>query len=310
MSTAPKVGQHYNHSTSTPNVTGKSLPDTKHVGIVKDCKFATDKRLVVKPDNDTKPISAKPIKQHNVEPNKWCSKNRFAPLNDINPRSHYDNYEVSWTKLNNNNGHKSEDKGHKVGGERGERHTERHTVIDSVSKPRVTKSPVTNSLGTDNKTHIQDKYDLDLRFHSRHRNKVATAKNCETFKLWDLQNRDKFGFIPLQDQLLPPDDNPAVKKQSVWQDHAEVAKTGTYNFMKAQIPVHSQLNVKNWEKHLQEYWDRQLILLIKYGFPLDVDPSITLKHEINNHQSAVDFPKDIRVYLDEEVPSHLRSLQR
>ena len=298
--TATKVRQYYNHSTSTLNVTRKPHPDKKHVGIVKDCKSVNNKKPVVKHNNDTKPISAKPINQHSVDTNKWCSKNRFAPLNDIIPRSHYDNHEVSRTRLTDSNGHKSEDKGHKVGGERGER----QTVIDGVSKPQVTKSPVTNSLGLDNKTHIQDKYDLDLRFHSRHRHKVATAKNCEIFKLWDLQNKDKFGFIPLQDQLLPQEVIPAVKKRSILQDHAEVAKTGTYNFMKAQIPVQSQLNVNSWEKHLQEYWDRQLILLIKYGFPLDVDPSITLNHEINNHKSATDYPKDIQAYLDEEIKYH------
>ena len=300
LSTALKVRQYYNHSRKTPNVTRKPHGDTKHVDIVKNCKPLGNKKPIVKHNNDTKPISAKPFNQYSVDNNKWFSKNRFAPLNDIIPRSHCNNQEVSRTKQTDGNGQKSEDKGHKVGGVRGKR----HTVIDSVSKPQVTKSPVTNSLGLDNKTHIQDKYDLDLRFHSRHRQKVATAKNCEIFKLWDLQNKDKFGFIPLQDQLLPQEDIPAVKNQSILQDHAEVAKSGTYNFMKAQIPVQSQLNVDSWEKHLQQYWDRQLVFLIKYGFPLHVDPAITLNHEINNHKSAIDHPQDIQAYLDEEIKYH------
>ena len=157
------------------------------------------------------------------------------------------------------------------------------SIIDSISKSHITnKSPMKNSLCPDKDVNIQDKYELDLRFRSQHRQKVASAKNCDTFKLWDLHNKD----IPLHNQLLPDVDLPAAKNQSIWDDHADVASTRTYNFMKAQIPVQSQLKIDSWEKHLKEYWDKQLTFLIKYGSPLDFDSSITLNHEIKNHKSA------------------------
>ena len=70
--------------------------------------------------------------------------------------------------------------------------------------------------------------------------------------------------------------------------------------MKAQIPVQSQLNINSWEKHLSNYWDKQLIFLIKYGFPLNFNPDITLNHTIINHKSAIDHPQGIQAYLDEE----------
>ena len=71
--------------------------------------------------------------------------------------------------------------------------------------------------------------------------------------------------------------------------------------MRAQIPVQSQLNIDSWEKHLKNYWDKQLIFLIKYGFPLDFDPSIALDHKNKNHKSAIDYPQDIQAYLNEEM---------
>ena len=158
-----------------------------------------------------------------------------------------------------------------------------------------------NLLGPGKDAHTEDKYELDLRFHSRHRQKVASPKNCDTFKLWDLQNKEKFGFIPLQNQLLPEVDIPAEKNSNIWDDHTDVISTGTYNFMRAQIPVQSQLNIDSWGKYLKNYWDKQLIFLIKYGFSLDFDPSIALNHKIKNHKSAIDYPQDIQAYFNEEM---------
>ena len=133
-------------------------------------------------DNECKvPISVTSNNQQGVNTNKWFSKNRFAPLTDISPGSHCDVHKVLPFKHTHNSDKGSTNKGHKVGVARGER----HTVIQSVSTSQTSKSPIKNSLGPGKDAHTQDKYDLDLRFHSRHRQKVASAKNCDTFKLWD-----------------------------------------------------------------------------------------------------------------------------
>ena len=42
------------------------------------------------------------------------------------------------------------------------------------------------------------------------------------------------------------------------------------NFCGKQIPIISKLNYAVWSKYLENYWDHQLPLLIKYGFPLDL----------------------------------------
>ena len=48
-----------------------------------------------------------------------------------------------------------------------------------------------------------DKYELDLRFKPHHRDIIASVSECNTFKMWNDQNHDKFGFILLGDLTLP-----------------------------------------------------------------------------------------------------------
>ena len=75
----------------------------------------------------------------------------------------------------------------------------------------------------------------------------------------------------------------------------------TFNFMFSQIQVKSQLNPDLWEKILEGYWDKQLLYLIRYEFPLDFDKNSKLGKSTQNHKSALMFPGDIDQYLKEEI---------
>ena len=50
---------------------------------------------------------------------------------------------------------------------------------------------------------MEDKYDLELRFKPKHRQRISEAKSCNTFKIWDQQMEDKYGFIPLGELNVP-----------------------------------------------------------------------------------------------------------
>ena len=145
-----------------------------------------------------------------------------------------------------------------------------------------------------------DKYDLDLRFRPRHQNKIAAARNCDTFRNWNNQNCEKFGFIPLGDIRLPPVDLNNLSKENFFDIHRRVKASGTHNFLHSQIRIQSQLKPEVWEQHLAGYWDSQLLLLIKYGFPLDFDYSSPLQSVDKNHTSGIQFTDDIQAYLSEE----------
>ena len=74
-----------------------------------------------------------------------------------------------------------------------------------------------------------------------------------------------------------------------------------FNFLSTKIQLDSQFNADTREKLLENYWDRQLPYLIRYGFPLDFDRNSKLGKNDKNHTSALTFPQDIEAYLKEEI---------
>ena len=108
-------------------------------------------------------------------------------------------------------------------------------------------------------------------------------------QLWNSQVHFKFGFVPLQKQVLPSSDLCTNNYAgSLLQIHEVVKKSGKTNFLQAHIPIQSQLKVEAWEEALGDYWDRQLLELIKFGFPLDFNRACDLGQHTGNHSSAVD----------------------
>ena len=134
--------------------------------------------------------------------------------------------------------------------------------------------------------------------HRKARGEIQTP----IFDLWRDQVDFTFGFVPLEDQVMPTSNIPdSVFSGSLLQAHELVKATGKPNDLQARIPIQSQLNVEQWEKALVGYWDRQLLDLLKYGFPVDFNRSCDLGQYTGNHSSANDFPKDIEPYLQEEL---------
>ena len=80
--------------------------------------------------------------------------------------------------------------------------------------------------------------------------------------------------------------------------HKLLRQDGRYNNEGLQIPVYSQLNFEKWKSYLQDYWDCQLPLLIKYGFPLDYRRCNTVKI---NHKSALQHPSHVDAYLNDKM---------
>ena len=125
--------------------------------------------------------------------------------------------------------------------------------------------------------------------------------DTEIYNAWRCQSDFKFGFVPIDEQLLPDTLHISnASHSSPFRIHELVRSTNKPNFMQARVPVDSQLNVHAWEKHLQGYWGRQLIYLIRFGFPLDLNRACELIHEQGNHKSATEFPNDVNAYIEEE----------
>ena len=73
------------------------------------------------------------------------------------------------------------------------------------------------------------------------------------------------------------------------------------NFMGARIPVNGQFNIPAWKSYLNEYWDKQIVDLLQYGFPLDFDHSRCLYSTYDNHALAVQFPDHVHNYITTEA---------
>ena len=127
-------------------------------------------------------------------------------------------------------------------------------------------------------------------------------KRCSDFSLWKSQTDYTFGFVPLNNLVMPRDiGHIGDKVLDPVQQHLKVRSSGTYNCLAERIPVESQLNVSEWKQVFKNYWDQQLLQMVEFGFPLDFNRNSVLYHDGKNHSSAIEFPEDIRVYLNEEI---------
>ena len=108
-------------------------------------------------------------------------------------------------------------------------------------------------------------------------------------------------LYPLGELDVPPTSSPVNVNTDPLTLHRTIKASGKYNFKNCQINVKSQLNPDVWDSLLQGYWDSQLPLLIRFGFPLDFDRNSILESHSDNHTSAKNYPQDVQTYLEEEI---------
>ena len=116
------------------------------------------------------------------------------------------------------------------------------------------------------------------------------------------QTRSEIGFIPLT--ALKVYEGPPKFWDScpdIIQAHKLIKETGLPNYLSCRIPIQGQLKPDRWQHYLQNYWDKQLVDLITYGFPLDFDRKVVLQSVRENYRSALDFPQEIDRYIETET---------
>ena len=123
---------------------------------------------------------------------------------------------------------------------------------------------------------------------------------CHDFKQWKSQTDFDFGSIPLTDLVLPESKEAGPGFESPIDQHNVVKDFRIPSFLCAGLPVKSQLNIPVWEDWLQDYWDKQLIELLRHGFLLDFKRKSDLSHDLKNCSSVNNFPSDIEAYIAEE----------
>ena len=150
-----------------------------------------------------------------------------------------------------------------------------------------------------NNCTIDDKYLNTIL--TKHDKFTEGDSKPKLFTQWQSQVDFDFGFVPMGDLILPVVSDSGENVDCPIHTYKMVSQSGIPNFLGCRIPVVSQLHVNKWEAELEDYWDSQLIHLIKYGFPLDFNRSCTLVSDHVNHKSALQHPHDIDTYLSEEI---------
>ena len=113
-------------------------------------------------------------------------------------------------------------------------------------------------------------------------------------------NTGQIRVHPFRGSYFAPINLQNQSKEYIFDVHRRIKVSGTHNFMQSQIQVQSQLKPEVWQKYLNNYWDSQLVLLLRYGFPLDFDYTSPLQSVHENHSSATEYTKDVQAYLSEE----------
>ena len=177
-----------------------------------------------------------------------------------------------------------------------------NTLHQSVPVPKI--EPSTSTFLNKTSKHVHRLQDDQSLVHPEKiplfvwQNKSSSKDHAACIS----QNGGDFGYIPLQDLTIYK--GPKIswgRVPDILEAHTIIRNSGAPNFLKARIPVATQLNPEKWYFHLRDYWDRQLPDLIKYGFPLDFDRSKPLQPTYDNHASAIQYIDCVEQYINEEL---------
>ena len=80
-----------------------------------------------------------------------------------------------------------------------------------------------------------------------------------------------------------------------------VILSGKPNKDLCKIKIIHKLNFELMENLLSEYDDKEIIMLLKYGFPIERDMNIPLEMGGINHKSATEFPQHVDAYIEKEI---------
>ena len=153
-------------------------------------------------------------------------------------------------------------------------------------------------------SEFTDKSRLELR-----RICIYDVKNqCGDLHLMLQQQKTGHGFVPLTDLqcgYIKSCTKNVVNKQ-LCQDpialYRAVAESSLPNFIGARIQINFTMNLDLLDSMLSDYWDWQLPLFLRYGFPMNFIGEISdLMCEEHAHKSAKQFPSHVEKYLEDEM---------
>ena len=131
---------------------------------------------------------------------------------------------------------------------------------------------------------------------------------CQELAQFLAQQQQKTGFIPLsplQFGHIKHCNKCIVDKDLLAKPvllYNCVKKHKCPNFLGARIQVNFDINLDLVDKLCMDYWDWQLPLFLRFGFPMDFQGDLSrLRNEGYCHSSAKQHPADVLTYLSDEI---------
>ena len=163
--------------------------------------------------------------------------------------------------------------------------------MGNTNQPLVdTCRSAAQGTGEDDHTNLLTRIDKNDKFDTMLVKKIVDqciitqVKACKDYRACKNQMGEPLGFIPLSSLLVYTGNNTNNKQlHDPLLAQKLVRQSGCPNFLGCHIPEDSKLNIKNWRFYLQNFWDKQLVDLLEYGFPLDFDRDAPLISTEENH---------------------------
>ena len=138
---------------------------------------------------------------------------------------------------------------------------------------------------------------------------IKDIKNkCRDLKSFMTQQKQHTGFIPLSPLQFSHIRNCSrcqVDKQ--WlekpiQLYHYVKSFKCPNFLGARVQINFDMNLDLVDRLAESYWDWQLPLFLRYGFPMDFRGShVDLRDGGSCHPSAREYPEHVQAYINDEL---------
>lgn len=77
--------------------------------------------------------------------------------------------------------------------------------------------------------------------------------------------------------------------------------SGLHNFQHCRLPVHTHINVNSLAIELQDYHDKKICDLMRFGWPINILHHVPITTPHKNHKGAREHPQQIQRYIEKEL---------
>lgn len=155
-----------------------------------------------------------------------------------------------------------------------------------------------NLSGTENNSQTSDFGAFSPRLQSE----IETNTNVTVIPSSVISGKSElYDYMELGKPNESQDDSLQNQNIYLWETFNKVQDSGVYNFQKARINLPSNLNIQAWRDNLEDYYDKQIVDYLAFGWPIAFDRSHPLSPTFENHATGQRFISHLDEYISKEL---------